>query len=216
MDECAIYIPALALAELGEACHKDRATLKLPFEEWVRAAFNGLAGANTPGPSRRHGGHWRIDGYLSCTRTIHASQYFQRVQQRLSNRGALEVKHFQERRRVLAHGREVIGQQFQGIESLITRELLGVFNGRGERIPRQNGFDGGERIGLSGFRGNQRLADFGVKPYFVIDGPTIGGELPFMLVARSVEKDADEAIVQFQRFIGQRRQSTSKMATKVA
>jgi PIN domain nuclease of toxin-antitoxin system len=37
--KCAIYIPALALAELGEACHKDRVTLALPFEEWARAAF---------------------------------------------------------------------------------------------------------------------------------------------------------------------------------
>lgn len=35
----AIYIPALALVELGEACRKDRVTLVLPFEEWARAAF---------------------------------------------------------------------------------------------------------------------------------------------------------------------------------
>ena len=35
----AIYIPALVLAELGEACHKERVTLALPFEEWARAAF---------------------------------------------------------------------------------------------------------------------------------------------------------------------------------
>jgi PIN domain nuclease of toxin-antitoxin system len=39
--KCAIYIPALALAELGEACHKNRVTLALPFEEWARAAFAG-------------------------------------------------------------------------------------------------------------------------------------------------------------------------------
>jgi PIN domain nuclease of toxin-antitoxin system len=37
--KCAIYIPALVLAELGEACHKDRVTLSLPFEEWARVAF---------------------------------------------------------------------------------------------------------------------------------------------------------------------------------
>ena len=37
--KCAIYIPALALAELGEACHRVRVTLALPFEEWARAAF---------------------------------------------------------------------------------------------------------------------------------------------------------------------------------
>ena len=37
--KCAIYVPALALAELGEACHKDRVTLALPFEEWARTAF---------------------------------------------------------------------------------------------------------------------------------------------------------------------------------
>src|ERR1035438_6705103 len=37
--KCAIYIPALVRAELGEACHKDRVTLALPFEEWARAAF---------------------------------------------------------------------------------------------------------------------------------------------------------------------------------
>jgi PIN domain nuclease of toxin-antitoxin system len=37
--KCAIYIPALVLAELGEACQKDRVTLALPFEEWARAAF---------------------------------------------------------------------------------------------------------------------------------------------------------------------------------
>jgi PIN domain nuclease of toxin-antitoxin system len=37
--KCAIYIPALALVELGEACHTDRVTLSLPFEEWARLAF---------------------------------------------------------------------------------------------------------------------------------------------------------------------------------
>jgi PIN domain nuclease of toxin-antitoxin system len=37
--KCAIYIPALVLAELGEACHKDRVTLSLPFEEWARVAL---------------------------------------------------------------------------------------------------------------------------------------------------------------------------------
>jgi len=37
--KCAIYVPAFALAELGEACHKNRVTLALPFEEWSRAAF---------------------------------------------------------------------------------------------------------------------------------------------------------------------------------
>jgi PIN domain nuclease of toxin-antitoxin system len=37
--KCAIYIPALVLVELGEACHKDRVTLSLPFEEWARLAL---------------------------------------------------------------------------------------------------------------------------------------------------------------------------------
>jgi PIN domain nuclease of toxin-antitoxin system len=37
--KCAIYIPAVVLVELGEACHKERVTLSLPFEEWSRAAF---------------------------------------------------------------------------------------------------------------------------------------------------------------------------------
>jgi PIN domain nuclease of toxin-antitoxin system len=37
--KCAIYIPALALAELGEACHRGRVALALPFEEWARTAF---------------------------------------------------------------------------------------------------------------------------------------------------------------------------------
>lgn len=37
--KCAIYIPAVVLVELGEACHKERVTLSLPFEEWARAAF---------------------------------------------------------------------------------------------------------------------------------------------------------------------------------
>ncbi len=37
--KCAIYIPTLVLAELGEACHRGRVTLALPFEEWARAAF---------------------------------------------------------------------------------------------------------------------------------------------------------------------------------
>jgi len=36
---CAIYIPAPVLVELGEACHKNRVTLALPFEEWARMAF---------------------------------------------------------------------------------------------------------------------------------------------------------------------------------
>jgi PIN domain nuclease of toxin-antitoxin system len=37
--KCAIYIPAPVLADLGEACHRNRVTLALPFEEWARAAF---------------------------------------------------------------------------------------------------------------------------------------------------------------------------------
>jgi PIN domain nuclease of toxin-antitoxin system len=37
--KCAIYIPTIALAELGEACHRERVTLTLPFEDWARAAF---------------------------------------------------------------------------------------------------------------------------------------------------------------------------------
>jgi PIN domain nuclease of toxin-antitoxin system len=37
--ECAIYVPAHALVELGEACQSNRVTLDLPFEEWARAAF---------------------------------------------------------------------------------------------------------------------------------------------------------------------------------
>jgi PIN domain nuclease of toxin-antitoxin system len=37
--KCAIYIPALVLVELGEACHKDRVTLSPSFEEWARLAF---------------------------------------------------------------------------------------------------------------------------------------------------------------------------------
>jgi PIN domain nuclease of toxin-antitoxin system len=36
---CAIYIPAPVLVELGEACHKNRVTLALPFEEWACMAF---------------------------------------------------------------------------------------------------------------------------------------------------------------------------------
>ena len=37
--KCAIYIPAFVPAELGEAFHKDRVRLALPFELWARAAF---------------------------------------------------------------------------------------------------------------------------------------------------------------------------------
>ena len=37
--KCAIYIPVHALAELGEAWHRGRVILGLPFEEWARAAF---------------------------------------------------------------------------------------------------------------------------------------------------------------------------------
>jgi PIN domain nuclease of toxin-antitoxin system len=36
---CAIYIPTIALVELGEACHRGRVTLSMDFEEWARAAF---------------------------------------------------------------------------------------------------------------------------------------------------------------------------------
>lgn len=36
---CAIYIPAPVLVELGEACHKNRVTLDLSFEQWARMAF---------------------------------------------------------------------------------------------------------------------------------------------------------------------------------
>jgi PIN domain nuclease of toxin-antitoxin system len=37
--KCAIYIPAHASVELGEAWHNNRVMLELPFEEWARAAF---------------------------------------------------------------------------------------------------------------------------------------------------------------------------------
>jgi PIN domain nuclease of toxin-antitoxin system len=37
--KCSIYIPALVLVELGEACHRERVTLSLEFEEWTRRAF---------------------------------------------------------------------------------------------------------------------------------------------------------------------------------
>jgi PIN domain nuclease of toxin-antitoxin system len=36
---CAIYIPTMALVELGEACGNGRVTLSSPFEDWARAAF---------------------------------------------------------------------------------------------------------------------------------------------------------------------------------
>lgn len=39
VGKCAIYIPTFVLAELGEACHRERVSLALPFEEWARAAF---------------------------------------------------------------------------------------------------------------------------------------------------------------------------------
>lgn len=38
--KCSIYIPTVALVELGEACHRGRVTLALPFGEWGRAAFS--------------------------------------------------------------------------------------------------------------------------------------------------------------------------------
>jgi PIN domain nuclease of toxin-antitoxin system len=37
--KCSIYVPAMVLVELGEACHRKRVTLSLPFEEWTRMAF---------------------------------------------------------------------------------------------------------------------------------------------------------------------------------
>lgn len=35
----AIYVPTVALAELGEACHRNRVTLATEFEAWSRGAF---------------------------------------------------------------------------------------------------------------------------------------------------------------------------------
>lgn len=35
----AIYIPTVALVELGEACHRGHVTLHSPFDDWVKAAF---------------------------------------------------------------------------------------------------------------------------------------------------------------------------------
>lgn len=37
--ECAIYIPAIALVELGEACHRGLVTLDRSFDDWARAAL---------------------------------------------------------------------------------------------------------------------------------------------------------------------------------
>jgi len=37
--KCSIYVPTIALVELGEACHRQRVTLSLAFEEWTRLAF---------------------------------------------------------------------------------------------------------------------------------------------------------------------------------
>ncbi len=39
--KCSIYVPAIALVELAEACHRQRVTLSLAFEEWTRLAFAG-------------------------------------------------------------------------------------------------------------------------------------------------------------------------------
>lgn len=41
VGKCSIYIPSLALVELGEACHRGTVTVTsgAPFEEWARAAF---------------------------------------------------------------------------------------------------------------------------------------------------------------------------------
>jgi PIN domain nuclease of toxin-antitoxin system len=36
----AIYIPTIALVELGEAHHRGSVALKLPFKEWTRAALS--------------------------------------------------------------------------------------------------------------------------------------------------------------------------------
>jgi PIN domain nuclease of toxin-antitoxin system len=38
--QCAIYIPTIALVELGEARHKGTTNPGTPFEEWARAAFD--------------------------------------------------------------------------------------------------------------------------------------------------------------------------------
>ncbi|MFT4102481.1 MAG: type II toxin-antitoxin system VapC family toxin [Burkholderiaceae bacterium] len=46
--ECAIYIPAIALVELGEACHRGVVTLNRPFGAWVKAAFD--SGSYLPAP----------------------------------------------------------------------------------------------------------------------------------------------------------------------
>ena len=37
--KCSIYVPAIALVELGEACHRHRVTLSVTFENWTRLAF---------------------------------------------------------------------------------------------------------------------------------------------------------------------------------
>jgi PIN domain nuclease of toxin-antitoxin system len=37
--KAAIYIPTIALVELGEAHHRGSVTLKLPFQEWTHAAL---------------------------------------------------------------------------------------------------------------------------------------------------------------------------------
>ena len=37
--KCSIYIPAIVLVELGEACHRQRVTLSVTFEKWTRLAF---------------------------------------------------------------------------------------------------------------------------------------------------------------------------------
>ena len=46
--ECAIYIPTMALVELGEACHRGVVTLDRPFDAWAKAAFD--SGSYLPVP----------------------------------------------------------------------------------------------------------------------------------------------------------------------
>jgi PIN domain nuclease of toxin-antitoxin system len=46
--ECAIYVPAMVLVELGEACHRGVVSLDRPFEEWAKAALASGAYLDAP------------------------------------------------------------------------------------------------------------------------------------------------------------------------
>ncbi|MDR8828863.1 hypothetical protein FEP83_05865 [Burkholderia multivorans] len=99
----------------------------------------------------------------------------------------------------------MVADLVQEIERLGLGQLLGLSDASGESVPRHNGFDGLERIAAVLLGLEQGPAQFPEQPHLVVDGLARAVEPLPVLLLRGVEEFPDNAIVQFDDFVRDRR-----------